>query len=186
MGAVRERLRGEIGPECAKCFLFVPCAVASLLAAVTWPSTATADIYQWEWVDPNNHALGRQQSATLAPDGAWLVPEPGMDAISRDLTQAYLIDFDLSGARFYQAILMDADLSGADLTFANFEVATLTNADFTNAEVRGSLFNSSRLSTTQLYSTASYQTGELARIQFSYYRLPLRINFPTGGFFCGR
>ncbi len=31
---------------------------------------AAADIYTWEWIDPNDTSLGKQPSTTLAPDGA--------------------------------------------------------------------------------------------------------------------
>ncbi len=58
---------------------------------------------------------------------------------------------------------------GQNLTDASFQNATLTGADFTDAEIRGASFYSTTdtgFTAEQLYSTASYQAGDLTRVYF--------------------
>ena len=106
---------------------------------------ARADIFQWEYINPANPSLGKQQSTTLAPDGAGANAVPGANLSNRNLTMAYLIGADLSVISFtmstvshyYYANLTDANLSQANLTNANLIGATLTGANLTGAEVRG-------------------------------------------------
>jgi uncharacterized protein YjbI with pentapeptide repeats len=101
-----------------------------------------------------------------------------------NLYKASFIGANLSGAHFTRDLggdvwewevtnLTDADLSQANLSDATFAGAELTNADFTGAVIRGTSFNvfvdffGSRyggLTLAQLYSTASYQTYDLAGI----------------------
>ena len=198
--------------------------VGLLLFSLVSPSMVSADIFEWEWVDPADHSLGKQPSTTVVPDGAGLVPEPGLDASSKNFTKAFLADYDLSRANFYWATLTNADLSGANLTSTGFyhtdlddanlsgtnisssyfgystltnanlsganisgsffDRATLTNADlsganisahfsnpiltdvdFTGANIRGAIFSSATgFTAAQLYSTASYQAGDLVRL----------------------
>ena len=68
---------------------------------------------------------------------------------------------------------MDNDLTGWNFAGQNLDQrltsanATLTGADFTGAEVRGASFYSttdSGFTAAQLYSTASYQAGDLTGI----------------------
>ena len=152
------------------------------LARISW-----ADIYQWEWIDPNNHALGRQESSTLCSDGAGRNAVPGVWLYNLDLTQAWLHNSDLQSAIFQSCTLANADMSLANLAFtyfqgttltdaylsqanltrANFRMATLTGVDFTGAEVPRADFGgttSSGFTAAQLYSTASYQAGGLSGI----------------------
>jgi uncharacterized protein YjbI with pentapeptide repeats len=92
-------------------------------------SLVHADIYQWEYVNPADPSQGKQQSATLAPDGAGLTAAPG--AIwqgPRDLTKAYLSNADLT----------DALIRGTNFGIPNFELADFTNAKLTNADLAGS------------------------------------------------
>ena len=110
---------------------------------------ARADIFEWEYINPANPSLGKQQSTTLAPDGAGVNAGPGTDLSNRNLTMAYLIGADLSpyytdccGTIFSD--LTGANLSQADLTGANLTEATLTGANLTGAEVRGAILASSR------------------------------------------
>jgi hypothetical protein len=49
------------------------------IVVVAFPRAARADIYQWEYINPSNPALGKQQSATLCPDGAGLIVGPNAD-----------------------------------------------------------------------------------------------------------
>ena len=142
-------------------FVIVACAT----------SVVRADIYQWEWVDPLDPSQGKQQSTTLTPDGAGLVAEPGLNASNDDLTKAYLIGANLVDANFGFAILKDADLTGAQLRDANFVNATLMGANFTGAMVSGAgLYSVTQKGfvSAQLYSTASYQAGNLTGIDLSY------------------
>jgi uncharacterized protein YjbI with pentapeptide repeats len=122
------------------------------------PRVARADIFEWEYINPANPSLGKQQSTTLAPDGAGASAVPGANLYSRNLTMAYLIGADLSGAGAGGANLTNADLSlanltnadfgfydggengygpGADLTGVNLSQANLTNADFDHVALNG-------------------------------------------------
>ena len=190
----------------AKRLLF---ALTLTLLTLAHTHPTSADIYQWEWVDPADHSQGRQQSTTLAPDGAGRDAEAWEDLENLDLSSAWLnskdmhhaylrnstltnADFgysDLSQAFFdnaslQQANFADANLSysslsntnlesanfsGADLTYASLAEANLTFTNFTNAIVHGAYFASttdSGFTANQLYSTASYQSGNLYRIRF--------------------
>src|SRR5262245_46310953 len=74
----------------------IAASLATLLALVASGPTARADIFQWEYINPANPSLGKQQSSTLAPDGAGVNAAPGADLSYRNLTMAYLIGADLS------------------------------------------------------------------------------------------
>jgi uncharacterized protein YjbI with pentapeptide repeats len=95
---------------------------------------------------------------------------------------------DLTGIGLSRNSLVGANLTGQNLTNASFSEALLTNADFTDADVRGASFapdidilfsNESGLTLVQLYSTASYQAGDLSGIGLAYHDL-------TGGNFAGQ
>jgi uncharacterized protein YjbI with pentapeptide repeats len=170
--------------------------LVSIAAVVfAFSNASRAGIFQWEYINPADPSQGKQQSTTLAPDGAGVDLVPGANLGSRNLTMAYLIGADLSGANFsasFQApstVLTDADLSQANLTNASFYLAVLTYADFGGADVRGANFGSAYypvagsfgtgISLPQLYSTASYQTRELSGIR-------LQRNYLAGGNFAGQ
>jgi len=93
-----------------------------------------------------------------------------------NLGRARLMNADLSGADLYRAGFRYADLSGANLSgadfyFAKLEDATLTNADFSGAAVVRANFRDATdhgFTAAQLYSTASYQNGDLSRIGLSH------------------
>jgi uncharacterized protein YjbI with pentapeptide repeats len=140
--------------------------VLLVLAAAT---PLRADIYQWEYINPLNPSEGKQQSATLTPGGAGVDAVPGEYLQQRNLTKAYLIGADLTNAYAYRANFTNADFTGANLTGASLSLATLTGATFTDAEVRGAALNnitSRGFTAAQLYSTASYQAGDLSGILF--------------------
>jgi uncharacterized protein YjbI with pentapeptide repeats len=162
--------------------VFVTALLLALLATVP---TARADIFQWQYINPANPGLGKQQSTMLAPDGAGVNGVPAANLTNRNLTMAYLISADLSAIPVYDfvweegyvlvgydgASLYDANLSQADLTNANLTYAWLNNANLSGAEVRGATFSvntyygeGSGLTTAQLYSSASYQAHDLSRI----------------------
>jgi uncharacterized protein YjbI with pentapeptide repeats len=160
---------------------------AALFPFVAFATSAHADIFQWEYINPADTSQGKQQSRMIAPDGAAVDAVPGTDLSYRNLTMAYLIGADLTGAyassanltdadlsqanltnaRVFNATLTNADLSQANLTNTVFEFATLTDADFTGAEVRGAGFGYTTprgFAADQLYSTRSYQSHDLAGI----------------------
>ena len=73
---------------------------AALLSVVALPVSHAADIFQWEYINPADPSQGKQQSTTLAPDGAGVDAVPGADLASRNLTMAYLIGADLTNAHW--------------------------------------------------------------------------------------
>jgi uncharacterized protein YjbI with pentapeptide repeats len=109
----------------------------------------SADIYEWEYIDPLQPELGKQQSTTVAPGGAGVDAVPGVNLFYRDLTKAYLIGADLTDASLDHAVLADADLTNAIITGAYLK--NITPYGFTAP---------------QLYSTASYQAGDLSAVKF--------------------
>src|SRR5262245_42095613 len=64
---------------------------------LVFASSARADIYQWEYIDPADPAQGRQQSSTLAPDGAGVSAMPAANLSGLDLSKAYLSNADFWG-----------------------------------------------------------------------------------------
>jgi len=95
--------------------------------------------------------------------------EAGFD--EADLTGANLSEARLFGAFFGEANLRDADLSRANLRHAVFDEAGLTGTNLTDAVVEGADFEeTTRLGFTkeQLYSTASYKTRTLSRINLRF------------------
>jgi uncharacterized protein YjbI with pentapeptide repeats len=178
----------------------VTASLATLLATFASMPVARADIFKWEYINPANPSLGKQQSSTLAPDGAGVNSVPGTNLSNRNLTMGYLIganigadtDYyeyyypsDLTGANLTQADLTGASLEGATATNVNFTQAnleganitdaTLTGATFAGAEVRGAAFarnyGGSGISLAQLYSTASYQAHDLRAINLGFHNL---------------
>jgi uncharacterized protein YjbI with pentapeptide repeats len=152
-------------------------------------TTARADIYQWEWANPE-HTI-KQPSTTLCPGGAGGTAVPNADLSYRDLTRAYLTNTNLQNASFHFSTLANADLSGANLTGAlfwqdfffgsstnlcgaNLSGANLTraqlvgcalaDANFAGATVAEAKFEESGLTIAQLYSTASYLAKDLHEI----------------------
>lgn len=157
--------------------------IASLLALFGHNAIARADIFEWEYVNPANPGLGKQQSTTLAPGGAGVNAVPGANLANRNLTKAYLIGANLSTGTYYDEYgneigytaapdLSGTNLSQADLTNAICLNANFTGAILTDAEVRGANFTGSGLITlAQLYSTASYKAHDLTGISLGYRNL---------------
>jgi uncharacterized protein YjbI with pentapeptide repeats len=174
--------RGEIGV--ARSSLHPQRLCVSLFLIIISASLARADIFKWEYVNSLDPSQGKQQSTTLAPDGAGVDAVPGADLSNRNLTMAYLIGADLTGANGYLANLTNADLSQAHLANASFLQAMLTDADFTGAEIRGATFSprpsscstficplGTGITVAQIYSTASYQADDLGGIGVSFHNL---------------
>lgn len=157
-----------------------PALLTALFATFAGAPFTRADVFQWEYIDPANPSLGRQQSTILAPDGAGANAAPGENLSNRNLIKAYLVGAELYetpiwGGEFGNEIigylpanLAATNLSHADLTNANLSGAALSAAtSLAGAVVRGTnLYNEygSGISAAQLYSTASYQTQVLTGI----------------------
>ena len=94
-------------------------------------TTARADIFQWDWINPADHGLGKFRSSTVTPGGSGVSAVPNANLTSRDLSQAYLIGTNLTSANLSNSILTNADLSGANLTNAWIFSANLTGTNFT-------------------------------------------------------
>src|SRR6478672_6509851 len=90
-------------------------SVAELLALFAHAFVARADIFQWEYINPANPALGKHQSTTLTPGGAGVNAAPLADLSFRNLTMAYLVAADLNRAWAIAANLTNAELSQANL-----------------------------------------------------------------------
>jgi uncharacterized protein YjbI with pentapeptide repeats len=122
--------------------------LAPLVAALCCIAQVTplrADIFQWEYVDPLNPALGKRQSSALTPEGAGVVTENEAVLTGRDLTKAYLYKVQADRARFDSANLTDAYLAKSSLVEARFDSAVLTGADFSNASLTGVNFTHANL-----------------------------------------
>ena len=76
---------------------------AAMFLLVAFATAARADIFQWEYINPADPSQGKQQSTTLAPDGAGVDAVPGADLSDRNLTMAYLIGADLTNANGYRS-----------------------------------------------------------------------------------
>ena len=141
--------------------------IGILSLAAFFVAAAHGDIYQWEFIDPLHPELGRQQSSTLAPDGTGRNAVPSAILETLNLSMAWLHEMDWHDASFESTVLTDADLSAANLIDADFYGATLSDADFTGAESReAGFFNVTGFTVTQLYSTASFQSGNLSEVFF--------------------
>src|SRR5262245_34367334 len=111
-----------------------------LLSVILAAMAARADIFQWEYINPADPSQGKQQSTTLAPDGAGVDAVPGANLSYLYLTMAYLDGADLKNAigkhtNLYKASFVGANLSGAHFTRTSggdvweWEVTNLTDAD---------------------------------------------------------
>ncbi len=135
------------------------------LAAVFPATLARADIYQWQYINPPDPSQGKQQSATLCPDGAGAIIKPQVFLSSRNLTMADLIQGDLTGAT----------LDASNLTNADLTQATLVNLDFRWGTGDGAIFNQANLTGAALVSTsltgASFDHANLTNADFAYAKL---------------
>jgi uncharacterized protein YjbI with pentapeptide repeats len=134
--------------------------VAAIILSLVACVAAHGDIYQWEYVNPADPSQGKRQSTTLAPDGAGVDAESGAALDHRNLTMAYLIGADLTGAHGNSAILANGDLSQANLANANFGGASLTSANFDQANFTEANFESAGL------TGANFERANLTNANF--------------------
>jgi uncharacterized protein YjbI with pentapeptide repeats len=130
-----------------------------MLGLASVGTTAHADIYQWEYINPADPSQGKRQSTTLAPDGAGVDALPGADLSNRNLTMAYLIGADLTDARGYLVNLTDADLRHANITDAVFAGADLTGANFDASNLANTSFNEFQCGDTLCIPTSATLTN---------------------------
>jgi uncharacterized protein YjbI with pentapeptide repeats/formylglycine-generating enzyme required for sulfatase activity len=114
---------------------------AALLPLVGLAAPAHADIFQWEYINPADPSQGKRQSTTLAPDGAGVDAVHGANLAGRNLTMAYMIGADLTGANGSFTNLSNADLSEANLTNGYLVGANVTGASFRQANLGNAVFS---------------------------------------------
>ena len=123
------------------------CLVCLLFA---FAASVRADIFQWEYINPANPSLGKQQSTTLCPDGAGVNAVPNAYLSGRNLTMAYLIGMDLTGINVGQGNLTNADLSQSNLTNGYFHLAAFTNADLHETNLSNTYLDSTNFTDANL------------------------------------
>ncbi len=137
-----------------------------VVVCIAFISPAFADIYEWEYVDPADPSAGRVESTTPCPDGVGVDAASGVNLDDRNLTQAYLV-----GAHLHYASLLRVDFTRADLTNADISTTAIKDNIFTDAIINGARLpgtgnNGYGLTPEMIYSTASYQQGDLTGISF--------------------
>jgi uncharacterized protein YjbI with pentapeptide repeats len=138
--------------------------ILSIAAAMfVFANAAHADIFQWEYINPADPSQGKRQSTTRAPDGAGIDAVPGADLSYRNLTMAYLVGADLTGAEGYYANLTNADLSQANLADAYFGGATLSGTQFSEAKLTYTQFGDADL------MGANFRKANLTNANFTRY-----------------
>ena len=135
-------------------------------------ATTAPGIFKWEYIDPLNPSLGKQQSAELTIDGSGLFPGPVLNAAGKNLADAFLRGADLTSSVFnstivtraflYNANLTNVNFTGANLTDADLNYADLTYANLSNADLTRTVFVAARLSGTD-FSGAKVREANFTR-----------------------
>ena len=130
------------------------------------PGLNNDQIDQWAWANPSDHSQGVVQSSIPCAGGKCVKAIPNEYLAGLDLTQAYLLNANLTGAYLPSATLTDANLTTANLTNANLGgaalgSATLINANLTNANLSGAGLASAMLTNANL-SNASLTYANLS------------------------
>src|SRR5215470_7270302 len=108
---------------------------AAMFPLVAFATSARADIFQWEYINPADPSQGKQQSTTLVPDGAGVFAYRGANLSGRDLTMAYLIGADLTPIMLPPV----CSLCVPPQRISNLSGTNLTNADLTSANLSGTI-----------------------------------------------
>ena len=145
-------------------------SVAAFTLLISFCPAARADIY--EWLASPTYGTGTDRAGWYLPSTTLCIEGWDKDAVPKaplsyaDLRSAYLVGTDLSRATFEYANLTNAAMVNANLANANLYNAMLMGADFTGATIKGadltSGLNGRGLTKEQLYSTASYASGDLS------------------------
>src|SRR6188768_177810 len=105
--------------------------LATMIAHFAPAPIASADIFEWEYINPANPSQGKQPSTMLCPGGAGAIAAPGANLSNRNLTKAYLIGAYLGLYPLYDEygdvidFIPTANLTGANLSQADLTGATL-------------------------------------------------------------
>ena len=128
------------------------------------PFALNADIYRWD-------------NGQVIPGTEGIAPGPGVQLDHMDLDSASLGGMDLTGANFEGSNLRSAWLYKATLTNSNLTGANFWDAELSEADLLGAIVTRTKFSDTtpawrgftkeQLYSTASYQAGNLQGISLA-------------------
>jgi uncharacterized protein YjbI with pentapeptide repeats len=149
--------------------------VAGMLwGSLPWAAVAVSSAGLWALVSPAQGQIFTT-GGQLIPGTQGITPGPGVDLSAwntsgHDLEQAELGNIDLTSATFLGSDLMQADFTSSNLTNVDFTDAelfgsTLTNAILTGATINGADLGSvTGLTSAQLYSTASYTSGNLMSV----------------------
>lgn len=137
----RQLIRPPSRHRAPVCRALTACVV---LAASGGINTADAQVYRWD-------------NAQLIPGTEGIVPGPGAVFDGLGLDFGSLNFRDLTSASFESSSLVQAKFIRSTLASASFASATVRGTDFTDTVSRG-------FTSAQLYSTASYQSRNLAGI----------------------
>ncbi len=140
--------------------------VGLTVVCLAFVAPTLADIYQWEYVDPADPSAGRVESNTPCPGGVGVDVTSNVNLDDRDLTQAYLVGTDMRDASLLRTDLTRADLTNAVISTTAIRDTIFTDAIINGAHLPGTGNNGYGLTPEMIYSTASYQQGDLTGISF--------------------
>lgn len=165
-------------PSAVFCSFILICLIALC------PSVADAQVYNWQTgeVIPGTESIvpGPQMSLwqwnTEDRNLRYADFSGGLDLAMSHFVGSWLDYADFSDAHlsnnfFQEASLRNANLSGATINNVYFDYADLTNVNFSGAELVCVSFNNTKsngITKEQIYSTKSYQEGNLQHLAFSY------------------
>jgi uncharacterized protein YjbI with pentapeptide repeats len=126
----------------------------SMLLAVA----ARADVFEWEYVDPNDPSQGKQESTTLTPDGAGRNAVPNAHLVNFDFTRGYFFGADLQTTRFIDSNLTEAYFDSANLRRVSFRLADLTDASLADVTATQVSFDDANLTNVDFTGANLYQS----------------------------
>lgn len=129
------------------------------------------DLTNWNFANQNLTSASFESSNLNGTDFSGTIIAKA-DFTSSTLTNINLSKANLNHANFSYATLNNTNLSGTNLSYANFRNADLTDADLSDAIVTNAFFwSTAGFTQKKLYSTASYQSGDLRGIRLWEYDL---------------